>query len=89
MTLQNSETMEFMMRDFIQYIIIPRWRYAPELGTYVSYDIAAFDSQWLAIVSVLQDVTTDRDLALRMTERFNRAQLAPCHLKEAVLDMLS
>ena len=37
---------------------------------------------------VLRDVTPEWDLAFRMIETFNRLNLSPIHLKDAVLDML-
>lgn len=77
------------MTDQIQYIMQPKIRYAPGVGTYVSYDIAAYDSFVCDIVQTVWDVTPDRNLAIRMVEQFNRYQLSPCHLKDAVLDMLN
>lgn len=77
-----------MLKDMIQYIMLPKIRYAPEIGTYISYDIAAYDSFEHDIVAIVWDVTPDRNLALRMCGHFNRYQLAPCHLNDAVLDML-
>ena len=86
--MQTSGKMALMMNDLTQYIMMPKIRYAQEIGTYVSYDIAAYCCFERDIVEVIPDVTSDRDLALRMIECFNRAQLSPCQLKEAVLDML-
>jgi len=86
--MQDSETMAYMMKDLIQYIVQPKIRCAPDNSTYVSYDIAAYDSFTRDIVAVVWDATPDRDLALRICERFNRYQLSPIHLEDAVLDML-
>lgn len=86
--MQDSKTMERMMRDLTQYIICPKIRYAPGIGTYVSYDIAAYDGLKRDIVEIVWDVTSDRNLALCMVGKFNRYQLAPCHLEDAILDML-
>ena len=86
--MQDSETMTFMMRDLTQYIMMPKLRYAREIGTYVSYDIAAYDGFARDIVEIVPDVTADREVALRMCEQFNRYQLDPCHLLDAVHDML-
>ena len=77
------------MCDLIQYIVMPKIRYAPDIGTYTSYDIAAYDCFSLDIVEIVWDVTPDRNLALRIVERFNRFQLSPIHLKDAILDMLN
>ena len=86
--MQNPETMSHMMNDLTQYIMMPKIRYAPGIGTYVSYDIATYDCFKRDIVSIVWDVTSDRDLALRMVGQFNRYQLSPIHLKDAIADML-
>ncbi len=87
--MQDSSAMAFMMRDMIQYIMLPKIRYAREAGNYVSYDIAVYDGFQRDIVQTVPDVTPDRDLAIRMCERFNRYQLAPEHLLDAIHDMLN
>ncbi len=86
--MQDSKTMARMMGDMIQYIMQPKIRYAQEVGTYVSYDLAVYDGFQRDIVQTIPDVTPDRDLALRMCERFNRFQLDPEHLLDAIHDML-
>lgn len=86
--MQDGKTMAHMMKDLTQYIMMPKIRYAPGIGNYVSYDIAAYDCFARDIVTIVWDVTSDRDLALRMCEKFNRYQLEPCHLEEAIHDML-
>lgn len=86
--MQSSKAMAHMVKDMIQYIMQPKIRYAPGVGTFVSYDIAAYDSFVRDIVQTAWDVTSDRNLALRMVERFNRYQLSPIHLIDAIQDML-
>ena len=86
--MQNSETMSYMMNDLTQYIMMPKIRYATGIGTYVSYDIAEYDCFKRGIMIIVWDVTSDRDLALRMCERFNRYQLSPIQLEDAILDMI-
>jgi len=86
--MQDSKVMANMLKDLTQYILVPNIRYARGIGTYVSYDIAAYDSFYRDIVAIVPDATSDRNLALRMTSKFNRYQLSPCHLYDAVLDML-
>jgi len=78
-----------MMKDQTQYIMMPKIRGTREIRTYVSYDIAAYDCYTRDIVAIVPDATSDRNLALRMVGRFNRYQLEPCHLLDAVLDMLN
>lgn len=86
--MQGSEKMAFMMNDLTQFIMIPTIRYSTGIGTYVSYDIAAYDSFERDIVAIVWDATVDRNLALHMCQKFNRYQLSPVHLKEAILDMI-
>lgn len=76
-------------RDIIQYIIIPKIKYAREIGTYASYDIAAYSSFSHDIVAIVPDVSSDRDTALHIVEMFNRHQLSHIHLEEAIHDMLT
>ena len=87
--MQNPETMSHMMNDLTQYIMMPKIRYATGIGTYVSDDIAEYDCFKRDIVSIVWDVTSDRDLAIRMCEMFNSYQLSPIHLEEAIIDMLN
>ena len=84
----DLETIKNIMDNSYQYIMISSLKYAPGIGTYASYDLAAYDCFKRDIVSIVWDVTSDRDLALRMCERFNRYQLSPIHLKEAILYMI-
>ena len=76
-------------KNSIWYASMPSVQYSPDCGTYTSYDIAAYDLFRRNIVSAIRDVTPDRRTALRIVETFNRCQLAPCHLKDAILDILS
>lgn len=87
--MQDPAVMAYMMKDLTQYIMLPKIRYAPGIGTYVSYDIAAYDGFKRDFVAIVWDATSDRDLALRMVGQFNRYQLSPIHLKDAIADMLS
>ena len=70
------------------YFMFRRKQNAPEIGTYLSYDIVAYDHLIDRPAAVIRDVTPDGDLAYRMVERFNRLDLPLIHLKDAVLDML-
>lgn len=86
---QGRETLLCISQDQIQYIMHGTIKYAEGIGTYASYDIEAYDCFKRDIVTVVFDVTSDRSLALRMVGKFNRYQLAPCHLYDAILDMLN
>ena len=88
MNMQDSETMANMMKDMTQYIMMPKIRYAQGVGTYVSYDIAAYDCFARDIVALVPDVTADRDTALHIVGQLNKHQLSPIHLNDAILDML-
>ena len=81
--------MSYMMNDLTQYIMMPKIRYATGIGTYVSYDIAEYDCFKRDIMTIVWDVTSDRDLALHMCQKFNRYQLSPAHLEDAIIDMLN
>ena len=72
----------------IRYIVESSDYYASETGNYTGYSIAAVDSERGEIVARIADVTCDRALAAAMADLFNRHQLAPVHLKDAILDML-
>ena len=72
----------------ISYFMFRRKKYAPEIGTYYSYDIVVYGLLHQGPVQILQDVSTDAELVFRMVMAFNRYSLSPLHLKDAVLDML-
>ena len=86
--MQDPQEMARIMRDTIQYIMVPSLKYAQGAGTYASYDIAAYDSFNRDIVSISLDVTSDRDRALRIVGTLNQHQLTPDHLEKSVLEML-
>ena len=56
---------------------------------YDNFIIAEYDCFKRGIMTIVWDVTSDRGLALRMCQKFNRYQLSPIHLKDAIADMLS
>ena len=87
--MKDLKRMKYMLKDSIQYIIAPKARYAQGIGLYVSYDIVAYDSTKRDIVAMAPDVTADRNTALHIVGKFNRYQLSPIHLKEAIDDALN
>lgn len=87
--MKKSYDMARKMRDQTQYIMMPKIRYAQDGHSYVGYDIAAYDCFKRDITATVPDVTPDRNLALRMCWRFNKYQLEPCHLLDAIHDMLN
>lgn len=74
--------------ELITYFMFWRKASAPELGTYHTYDIAAYGDLWRDPLAVVRDAALDGELVLRMVQTFNRCRLSPLHLKDAVLDML-
>ena len=72
----------------ISYFMFLRKKYAPEIGTYHSYDIVAYGPLILGPVQIIRDVSTDAELVFRMVLAFNGYGLSPLHLKDAILDML-
>ena len=86
--MQTGKSMARILEDNVQYIMSPKIRYAPEIGTYVSYDLAAYDCFKHDMVSIIRDVTSDRKTALHIVEKFNRYQLSPIHLIDIIQDML-
>ena len=87
--MKDYKRMRNMLRDSIQYIMVPQARYAQGIGLYVSYDIVAYNAIKRDIVAIALDVTADRNTALRIVGQFNRYQLSPIHLEEAIDDALS
>lgn len=62
----------------------------PELGRYDTYGIQAKRRVlhgWEQI-ELIHDVTTDRKFADLLVNLFNRRQLSPVHLRDALEDML-
>jgi len=70
------------------YFIIRETRNAPEIGTYRTYNIAAYGRMNRPPVQVIRDVSTNAELVVRMVCAFTKYSLDPIHLKDAVLDML-
>ena len=67
----------------VSYFIFRR-----KYGDHCGFDIAAYRELSRPPVAVVRDVTVDGERALSMTRAFNRWQLSPVHLVEAVLDRL-
>ena len=87
--MHDSAELSQMMNDFTRYSMLPSLKFSPEVGTYVSYDIIAYDFFHRNTLDVVSDITTDRDLALSICYRFNKYQLSPIHLEDAILDIIS
>lgn len=87
--MKDYKRMRKMLKDSVQYVMVPQARYAQGIGLYVSYDIVAYDFTKRDIVAMTPDVTADRNTALRIVGKFNRYQLSPIHLQDAIDDALS
>lgn len=70
------------------YYMFLRKRNIPEIGSYHSYDIVAYDRIIDGPVAIIRDVTPNGDLAFHLVELFNRLDLSPIHLKDVIPDML-
>lgn len=78
------------MAEIWNYETIKELLYAPGLGHYFTYGFLAtrkVNSVWEP-VEFIHDVTTDYLLVKKMEELFNRYQLYPIHLRDAIEDML-
>lgn len=78
------------MAEIWNYETIKELLYAPGLGHYFTYGRLAarkINSVWEP-VEFIHDVTTDYLLVKKMEELFNRYQLYPIHLRDAIEDML-
>ena len=69
------------------YQIIPVQQNSAEIGSYVSYAIAAFDENCNEIVR-LDDFCTDYAHASAFAEKITLHQLDPIHLYDAAYDWL-
>ena len=79
---------ERMIVVSVSYFMFRRKKYAPEIGTYYSYDIVVYGLLQQGPVQILQDISTNAELVFRMVMAFNRYSLSLLHLKDVVLDML-
>ena len=78
-----------MANEFIIYMLITHEKYAPDLGTYCSFDIAALNCIEHRIVEIVRDVTADRETAEHIVGLLNQHLLSPIHLSEVIHDMLN
>lgn len=67
------------------YSIIPEIGRHSDLGKYHTYGIQIIGP---AGTEILHDISVCKETAECMAERFNRHQLSPYHLRDAVADML-
>ena len=84
----SSIKRERMIVIQVTYFMFRRKANAPEVGEYITFDIAAYGCLWNDPLVILRDVALDEALVFRMVQTFNRCRLSPLHLKDAVLDML-
>lgn len=67
------------------YRVISEQLYNKEMGDYQSYGVRVTGPDY---EDVIHDVSLYEDVVARMTEYFNRHQLSPVHMRDAVEDML-
>lgn len=58
----------------------------PDLGTYVSYGIRAYDDG--VVAAFVSDVSTDKHFVKELARKFTESQLSPCHLADVVTDAI-
>lgn len=68
------------------YFMFRRKYNSPEIGTYYSYEIAVYGYLFLPPVRVIRDVSPSAELVARMVTEFNRKQLPPDQLEDAIID---
>lgn len=73
-----------------RYVPIKQRLFSPEIGSYQSFGLAAFQRSglWWRKVAFLPDVSTSKPFVEQLARRYTHSQLHPIHLKEAVLNDL-
>lgn len=73
-----------------RYLVIPETMDDPVLGRYDTYGIQAKRKviQGWEQIELIHDVTIDRKFVSLLVSLFNRCQLSPIHLREALEDLL-
>lgn len=66
------------------YTLIEEDLYIPDLGPYRTYGICVRNESG-ETVTVLSDISTDRDMVSDLAERCTKGELAPEHLLDVVL----
>ena len=74
------------MDDKVNYRIREQTRHLPGIGSYISYDILAYNS--VQTIAIVPDVSTDKSFMLKMVQCFNDYELSLIHLYDVILDML-
>ena len=77
-----------MRRKRIRYFAVSKPYCQLGIGSYISYDIVSCDMYNASVVAEVRDVTTDRELAMRIVENFNRYQLSPDRMENVIDDIL-
>ena len=74
----------------IRYLPVKQTLYTPETGQYLSYGIAAvrFSQDDCEIPAFVSDVSSDFSVVSKLAELFNREQLHPVHLLDALHDFI-
>lgn len=71
----------------IHYVPIKQRLYSDELGSYLSYGIAARDDENQTVLSV-SDVSPDEQFVAGLCDRCNRYLLDPIHLFDVISDSI-
>jgi len=76
------------MKQNIRYIMVSERLHSRAQGVYLSYDIVAWDATAHAVVVRARYVTTDRELALHITEMLNQYRVPSQHMADVVKSLL-
>lgn len=78
------------MNERWSYSVVKEFQHTPELGQYLTYALQASrktNQGWEAVATV-HDISSEFPFVQAMAERFNRHQLSPLHLHDAIEDSL-
>ena len=90
----------FVNRCFVKEVVTEaksdeqiHWHYCLISENYIHIDLGEYHTYGIQVrgfnfSEILHDVSPCKDTVVRMTEFFNKYQLSPIHLKDAVEDML-
>lgn len=70
----------------INYRLFEQTKFYNKSGYYTSYGIIVFDDE--VHIRTVPDVSLDKSAVQKLVDKFNKYELDPCHLKQAIEDYL-
>lgn len=70
----------------VEYKLLKQRKYYSISGCYTTYGIVAFKGEKL--IRSIADISANKTVVERLIEKFNKYELDPCHLSQAVEDYL-